>query len=113
MTGQALDPWTRATIVLLVFEVILLAALPVLASSRHRGDRAAVEANRALARTLQLTDLALAPGTSYSRHPSQADLFAAHGDHPAAIEHFPAGSVIQPPDRPPRGRPRSLGGPQP
>lgn len=53
--------------------------------------------NRRLVSALDLTDLALWPGASYSRHPSQADLFAPFSDHPAAFEHSPAGSVVPPP----------------
>jgi hypothetical protein len=55
----------------------------------------AVEA--ALAESLQLTDLTLWSAASYCRHPSQADVFAAHGEHPGAPDHFPAGSMVVPP----------------
>jgi hypothetical protein len=55
------------------------------------------QVNRRLVRSMHITDLSLSTGTSYCRHPSQADLFAPHGDHPSSIEHFPAGSFVSPP----------------
>lgn len=51
----------------------------------------------ALVRTLGLTDLCLFTEARYTRHPSQADLFTAFQDHPAALEHFPSGSLLTPP----------------
>ena len=33
----------------------------------------------------------------HTRHPSQADAFAAFGDFPGAPEHFPSGSLAPPP----------------
>jgi len=46
---------------------------------------------------LGLTDLALVSDASYCRHPTQADRFAPFSDHPGALEHFPAGSLVPPP----------------
>lgn len=53
--------------------------------------------NDVLVTELELTDLALWSEASYCRHPSLADSFVAFSDHPAAIEHFPAGSLMPPP----------------
>jgi len=50
----------------------------------------------AMARTLQLTDLALWTEARYTRHPSQADQFTPFQDFPSALEHFPAGSIVAP-----------------
>lgn len=55
-----------------------------------------VDARRALAEQHGLTDLALFTEARYTRHPSQADLHSAFQDHPAALEHFPTGSLISP-----------------
>lgn len=44
-----------------------------------------------------LTDLSLFTEARYTRHPSQADLHSAFQDHPHALEHFPSGSLVQPP----------------
>jgi hypothetical protein len=46
---------------------------------------------------LEITDLCLCTEALYARHPSQADRHAPFQDHPMALEHFPAGSVIRPP----------------
>lgn len=91
---------TRATFALVAVAIAVTAVLSAAGTLASRRQWPARELNRTLARQLRLTDLALAPGTSYTRHPSQADLFAPHGDHPSAIEHFPAGSILPPPADP-------------
>jgi hypothetical protein len=60
------------------------------------GHRAAA----AMVRRLGLTDLALFTEARYTRHPTQADRFAPFQDHPGALEHFPTGSVVAPPEGP-------------
>lgn len=98
---------TRALLVLISAEALLAVGLAAGAASPS-GGRAAAEAarrsNRGLVSALGLTDLALFPGASYTRHPSQADRFAPFSDHPAALEHSPAGSVVPAP-RPPETEP--------
>jgi len=59
-------------------------------------DEQKLGANRALVEKLGLTDLALFTEARYTRHPSQADLHSAFQDHPAALEHFPSGSLVPP-----------------
>lgn len=49
------------------------------------------------ARAARLTDPALFTEARYARHASQADRHAAFQDHPLALEHFPAGSLMPPP----------------
>lgn len=44
-----------------------------------------------------LTDLCLFTEARYTRHPSQADSQTAFQDHPSSLEHFPSGSMIEPP----------------
>ncbi len=44
-----------------------------------------------------LTDPALFTEARYARHASQADRHGAFQDHPMALEHFPAGSLMPPP----------------
>lgn len=61
-----------------------------LASSREAPVR---YANRQLVQALDLTDLALWTGARYTRHVSQADLFAAFQDSMGALEHFPEGAL--------------------
>lgn len=51
-----------------------------------------------LVEALMLTDLAVWTEARYTRHPSQADFFSAFQDGPGALEHFPAGMWVSPPD---------------
>ncbi|MDD2904179.1 MAG: hypothetical protein PHU44_17265 [Syntrophales bacterium] len=48
--------------------------------------------------TLQLTDLCLATEARHTRHPSQADWHSPFQSHPGALDHFPSGGIIQPPE---------------
>lgn len=61
------------------------------------------EAERAHARAqvaaAGLTDLALFNEARYARNGALADPHAAFQDHPMALEHFPAGSLMPPPAR--------------
>jgi hypothetical protein len=50
-----------------------------------------------LVKSLGLTDLCLLAEATYTRHLSQADLLTPFQDHPMAMEHFPAGSLVRPP----------------
>lgn len=54
-------------------------------------------ASQALVRELGLSDLSLFTEARYTRHPSQADRYSPFQDHPAALEHFPTGSLLLPP----------------
>lgn len=60
-------------------------------------DQPRLVANQQLVSQLGLTDLALFSEARYTRHPSQADLHSAAQDHPGAFDHFPTGSLMQPP----------------
>ena len=77
-------------------EAVAVAGLSVAGSlAAHRAE-AGRGADRALTAGLGLTGLALWSEASYCRHPAQADVFAPHADHPGALEHFPAGSLVPP-----------------
>jgi hypothetical protein len=87
-----------------IFLAATLLALLLLAGLVAYGRRQESTAERAhLARmaplitALELTDLSIWTEARYTRHPSQADFFSAFQDFPAALEHFPAGSVVSPP----------------
>lgn len=71
--------------------------LAFIGQSASRSVEAARETNRSLVRELGFTDLALWSEATYCRHPTQADRFAAWADHPGALEHFPAGSIVPAP----------------
>ncbi len=58
--------------------------------------RELLEQKTVMVEKLQLTDLCLCTGATYARHPSQADRHSPFQDHPAALEHYPAGSIIAP-----------------
>jgi len=73
-------------------------ALTFADAARLRADRAKAIADAATSvRQLGLTDLVLFTEARYTRHPTQADLQSAFQDHPAALEHFPTGSLLPPP----------------
>ena len=72
----------------------LLASYP-LADAGRRDARQSLESR--LVAELGLTDLCLSTEARYTRHLSQADLFAAFQDHPRSLEHFPSGALLPPP----------------
>jgi hypothetical protein len=45
----------------------------------------------------ELTDLCLFTDARYTRNPVMADFFTAFQDHPFSMEHFPSGSIVNPP----------------
>ncbi len=82
-----------------VFALLIVLFLASFAdASRLAQKRAGEQAVRgALAKKLQVTDLALFTEARYTRHPSLADLHSAAQDHPLSLEHFPSGSLLPPP----------------
>lgn len=89
----------RGVIVLLAVELATAVALAAVGACRHGRFEALRDDHRDLVAALGLGDLALWSDASYCRHPSLADFFSAHADHPSAMEHFPAGSMVPPPIR--------------
>jgi hypothetical protein len=84
---------TAAAAVLLCFLFFVYPLLPRSAvTEQERKEK------EHLLQSLHITDLCLFTEASYTRHLSQADRFAAFQDHPLAIEHFPSGSLVSPPD---------------
>lgn len=83
----------------ILFSLALLLSLFALtwldAAFRSHGTAAAGQ--QALVRELHLTDLCLFTEARYTRHLSQADRQTPFQDHPAALEHFPSGSLVSPP----------------
>jgi len=77
---------------------LALASMGVLAHSAWAQRQAALQPSptAAMVQALHLTDLALFTEARYTRHLSQADAFSAFQDGPVAMEHFPAGSLVQP-----------------
>ncbi len=88
---------SRVYIGLIFILVAFLAGLTAWAD-KASGEFLADElpARRQLVSQLSLTDLALWTEARYTRHPAMADQFSPFQDHPAAFEHFPAGSLMPP-----------------
>lgn len=87
---------TRVCLVLFAAGGLLLIGLLVAGMRPAPGQETAWQHQRDLVSRLGLTDLSLSSEARYTRHISQADLFSAFQDFPAAFEHFPSGSVILP-----------------
>ena len=81
---------TLLAILLLLFGLTLADA----AWHSRSADRAA---SRTLVRELGLTDLSLFTEARHTRHPTQADRYGPFQDHPAALDHFPTGTLLPPP----------------
>ncbi len=77
---------------LLGIEVLVLVSLTIAGSFSTEAVGPIRRDNRNLVQVLVLTDLAIWTEARYTRHPSQADVFSAFQDSPAALEHFPAGA---------------------
>jgi hypothetical protein len=82
---------------LIVIEVVLLGVFYITASLSVKKRQPALRAQRQLVKRLMLTDLAIWTEATYTRHPSQTDFFTPFQDFPAAIEHFPSGSLVAAP----------------
>lgn len=65
----------------------------------HLQDESLLQSKQQLVSQLGLTDFAIWTEARYTRHPSQTDFFSAFQDFPGALEHFPAGAIIAPPER--------------
>ena len=60
---------------------------------RRNLDRRSADFNRSVVARYALTDLCLFTEARYARHPSQSDFHTPFQDHPASLEHFPAGAM--------------------
>jgi hypothetical protein len=83
-------------ICLLVLMAGLLATFVEPLFRQGQDSKSAIQTSK-LVRVLGLTDLALFTEARYTRHPTLTDLHSAFQDHPGAIEHFPSGSLLLPP----------------
>ncbi|MDM8557107.1 hypothetical protein QUF75_20485 [Desulfococcaceae bacterium HSG7] len=82
---------------IIVIEAALLAVFYITACLSVKERQPELRVKRKLVKCLMLTDLSLWTEATYTRHPSQADFFTPFQDFPAAIEHFPSGSVVAAP----------------
>lgn len=67
--------------------------------SRYRiwTESDALQQRREMVRILGLSDLCLFTEARYTRNPSLADIHTPFQDHPMSFEHFPSGSLVEPP----------------
>ncbi|KAB2934154.1 MAG: hypothetical protein F9K25_04775 [Candidatus Contendobacter sp.] len=96
MPLQPLPHPRQSNVALTVLATLLLLFGLTLVDAAWRSQRADDAASRALVRELGLTDLSLFTEARYTRHPTQADRHSPFQDHPAALEHFPTGSLMPP-----------------
>ncbi len=99
MTGKARLTVRKSSLCLVIFgtALLMLGAMFFHATYQRQADTPLIGRVAGVVKTLALTDLCLFTEARYTRHPSQADLFSAFQDHPMALEHFPAGSIVGPP----------------
>lgn len=83
---------------LMAVYVALMGFLLLFSHHKTVTDQYLLRQRAELVQRLGLTDLALFTEARYTRHLSQADLHTPFQDHPFAMEHFPTGSLLEPPD---------------
>lgn len=88
----------RRFCVLLATAIALLGLLLLLGSRTAARMREQLPPRQQLVQRLGLTDFALWSEARYTRHLSQADLFSAFQEAPGALDHFPAASIVPPPN---------------
>ena len=91
----------RKSIIFLLFITICLLLLSgiMLDARRSRERSRGVTADNAeMVHRLLLTDLCLFTEARYTRNPALTDLHSAFQDHPLAMDHFPSGSLVTPPN---------------
>jgi len=84
-------------ILMLAVGAALTALMFIHAHVEGRAGAATLQLQAGIAGEFGLTDLCLSTEANYTRHLSQADLHTPFADGPAALEHFPSGSLIMPP----------------
>ncbi|RMG70480.1 MAG: hypothetical protein D6710_07250 [Nitrospirae bacterium] len=83
--------------------MVIITALLLYSLFSLKRSEAELRMLKSLSAQLCLTDLSVWTEARYTRHPSQADWFSPFQDFPCSVEHFPAGSLISPPNRRERG----------
>jgi hypothetical protein len=78
--------------------MLLLVAILLQAHFVMQSDLPLLRQKAAVAKNLGLTDLCLSTEARYTRHLSQSDWHAAFQTYPLALDHFPSGSVLGPPN---------------
>jgi len=81
----------------LAIHILLFCFMFIHASMRQKAEMEFVREKREMVKALELTDLCLFTEANYTRHLSQADLHTPFQDSPLSLEHFPSGSLVEPP----------------
>ncbi len=81
----------------LVLQCLLLALMAIHAVTVRAAAAPGLAEKQALVRLCGLSDLCLFTEARYTRHPALADLHSAFQDGPFSFEHFPSGSLVDPP----------------
>jgi hypothetical protein len=84
-------------LIYLTINIILLFLMFTHASLKERADMESLKEKVEMVKRLELTDLCLFTEANYTRHLSQADLHTPFQDSPMSLEHFPSGSLVEPP----------------
>ncbi len=88
----------RIFIGITALEIALLAVFFMLGQQHVRtAGQLEIGGKRQLVGSLGLTDFCIWTEARYTRHPSQTDFFTPFQDFPSSLEHFPAGSIMAPP----------------
>lgn len=89
----------KSTLFLSALALLSFTLTGLLLHARHRlhCPDPVIAANAALVRQLQLTDLCVFTEARYTRNPGVTDLASAFQDSPLSLEHFPSGTLMQPP----------------
>jgi len=84
-------------LIYLVVHIILVFLMFTHASFKEKADMGSLKEKMEMVKRLELTDLCLFTEANYTRHLSQADLHTPFQDSPMSLEHFPSGSLVEPP----------------
>ncbi len=77
--------------------ILVLGGIFLYASSEVSASGPLLARKTALVRQLELTDLCLFTEASYTRHLSMTDPTTPFQDAPMSLEHFPTGTLVEPP----------------
>jgi hypothetical protein len=88
---------SNAFIVYIILNIVVFALIFVHAHFTREGAMHAVREKAFLVERLELTDLCLFTDARYTRNPCMADINTPFQDSPLSMEHFPSGTIIQPP----------------
>lgn len=77
---------------------VLFAALMLDVRRSQDKSKAFTDANAEMVHRLMLTDLCLFTEARYTRNPSLTDIHSPFQDNPLALDHFPSGSLVSPPN---------------